>query len=110
MGAGVMGDVDQSREGQKNASREVQHGDRSSAQNTGDIRHSGIARRLPWVQRLRPGSWFHNADFREGRRLPRRHRLALDLARASNSLWTNLKGKRGCAVWDDSFMTKLIAG
>src|SRR5918911_530408 len=37
-------------------------------------------------------------------------RIALDLARANGSLKTSLKGKRKCAAWDDSFMTKLIAG
>ena len=37
-------------------------------------------------------------------------RIALDLARANRSLKVSLKGKRKCAAWDDSFMTKLIAG
>ena len=37
-------------------------------------------------------------------------RIALDLARANGSLKASLKGKRKCAAWDDSFMTKLIAG
>src|ERR687886_1291029 len=37
-------------------------------------------------------------------------RIALDLARANRSLKASLKGKRKCAAWDDSFMTKLIAG
>ena len=37
-------------------------------------------------------------------------RIALDLARANRSLKASLKGKRKCAAWDNSFMTKLIAG
>src|ERR687885_1446694 len=37
-------------------------------------------------------------------------RIALDLARANRSLKVSLKGKRKCAAWDTSFMTKLIAG
>src|SRR5918911_3810215 len=37
-------------------------------------------------------------------------RIALDLARANRSPKASLKGKPKCAAWDDSFMTKLIAG
>ena len=37
-------------------------------------------------------------------------KIALNLARADDTLKANLKGKRKYAGWDDAFMATLIAG
>ena len=97
---------------------------------TAEIRHYLSSARLPperlaaairshW--RVENGlHWVLDVGFREdasrvrernaARNLALLRKIALNLARADNTLKASLKGKRKYAGWDDAFMATLIAG
>ena len=49
-------------------------------------------------------------DRTAARNLALLRRIALNLARADDSLKASLKGKRRSAAWDNTYMARLIAG